>query len=50
MKEKMELGRWGVGVGGGGERRGNPEPDSSQEMKVKSHVFITALYLKWLRG
>lgn len=48
MKEKMELGRWGGG--GGGERRGNPEPDSSQEMKVKSHVFMTALYLKWLRG
>lgn len=40
VKEKMELG-W---------EKGNPEPDYSQEMKVKLHVFITALYLKWLRG
>lgn len=44
VKEKMGL------RGVGGWEKGNPGPDYSQEMKVKSHVFLAAWYLKWLRG
>lgn len=46
MKEKMGL----RGGGWGGLEKGTPGPDYSQETKVKTHVFLAALYLKWLRG